>query len=399
MIANLLDAQKLFEDHYFQMHRRFPVTFVQGKGCRLYDDQGKEYLDALAGIAVDSLGHCHPNMVRAISEQAAKLIHVSNFYYNQPQSEAAKKITEISGFERAFFCNSGVEANEGAIKLVRKYAHQKGKNGKIFSFTNCFHGRSLTTIAMGKRAYQEGFDPMPEGFGQLSFNDISALEAIDNNTTAVFIEFIQGEGGVNPATPEFIEALKNKCEATDTLIVADEIQTGIGRTGKWFAFQHYNLIPDVITLAKGLGSGFPIGAVLSSNEISSVFTPGSHSSTFGGNPLACTVALEVLNTIEKEDLVANADSCGTYLMNKLEEGLNKYKQVEQVRGKGLMIGIVFKSQCSELGKILMKNGLLVSCTAGNVIRIVPPLIINQSDADEVVTKMITSVDEWIENLS
>jgi len=396
MIESVSDAKKLFEDHYFRMHRRFPLTIIRGEGCYVFDDEGKSYLDALSGIAVNSLGHCHPKVVSAIQRQAAQLMHVSNFYYNLPQSELAQKLTRISGMDRAFFCNSGAEANEGAVKLARKYAAQHGKHGNIISFENCFHGRTLTTVAMGKRAYQEGFDPMPEGFQQIPFNDIAALNAITEDTVAVFIEFIQGEGGVAPASEAFVNKLKQKCANTNTLLVADEIQTGIGRTGQWFAFQHYNIKPDIVTLAKGLGTGFPIGAVLSSDEISKVFTPGSHSSTFGGNPLACAVGNTVLDTIIEDKLIENASAKGRQLMEKLKETLLSIDVVEEIRGAGLMIGIVMHKHCQQLGGILMQNGLLVSCTAGNVIRLVPPLIIGDREIEEIVKILTRSIHEWSE---
>ncbi len=393
------DAQKLFEEYYFQMHNRYPVTFINGKGCKLYDDQGNEYLDALAGIAVNSLGHCHPAQIKAIQDQAATLIHISNFYYNLPQSELAQKLSEVSGFERSFFCNSGLEANEGALKLVRKYGHERGKSGKIYSFTGCFHGRSIATITLGKEIYQEGFGPLPEGFEKLTYNSLEDLEKISENDIAVFIEFVQGEGGVKPANQDFVDKLFRVCREKNVLIVGDEIQTGIGRTGKWFGFQHYSHKPDVITLAKGLAGGFPIGAVLADTEVSQTFKPGNHTSTFGGNPLACATALATINTIEKEKLVENSEIVGDYTLNLLEEKLKANPAVKGIRGKGLLIGIEFTFPCGELTKILLKNRLLVSCTAGNVIRLAPALIISKGEIDLAVEIIEKSVEELSINVN
>jgi len=393
------NAQELFQQYYFPMHNRFPVTFINGKGCKLYDDNGLEYLDALGGIAVNSLGHCHPAHVKAIQEQAATLIHVSNFYYNLPQSQLAQKLNDISGFDRAFFCNSGLEANEGAIKLARKYAGQKGKTGKIYSFTGCFHGRSLATVAMGKKVYQEGFEPMPSGFEMLNYNDVGALSAISENDVAVFIEFIQGEGGVNPANRDFIDKLVTICREKNVLLIADEIQTGIGRTGKWFGFQHYQAKPDIVTLAKGLAGGFPIGAVLADEDIAVTFKPGNHSTTFGGNPLACATALATLNTIESELLVENVFESGKYLKDKLMERFSGKAAVKEIRGLGLLVGIEFNFPCGDLVKKIFQNKLLVSCTAGNVIRLAPPLIVSRGEIDKIVNIIDKSVEELTINVN
>ncbi len=393
------DAKELYNDYYFQMHNRYPVTFINGKGCKLYDDNGNEYLDALAGIAVNSLGHCHPSLVKAIQEQAATLMHISNFYYNLPQSQLAEKLNKVSTIDRVFFCNSGVEANEGAIKLARKYAHEHGKTGNIYSFTGCFHGRSLATVAMGKKMYQEGFEPMPGGFEMLPFNDLSALDKISENDIAVFIEFIQGEGGVNPANHDFVEKLGNICQRNNVLLIADEIQTGIGRTGSWFGFQHYQVKPDIITLAKGLAGGFPIGAVMAKENISKSFKPGNHSTTFGGNPLACAAAFATLNTIENEQLIDNAINMGDYFITQLKESFGNNPAVKEIRGVGLLIGLELNFSCGELVKNLLKNKLLVSCTAGNVVRFAPPLIISKTEIDRIIEIVGKTLEEMSVNVN
>ncbi len=392
-MANHSNAKELFEKYYFQMHNRFPVTFTKGKGCKLYDDEGNEYLDVLAGIAVDCLGHAHPRHVQAIREQAEKLIHVSNFFYNEPQSLLAEKLSQLAGMDRVFFCNSGLEANEGALKLVRKYAHERGRTGKVYSFEGCFHGRSIATIAMGKPVYQEGFSPLPEGFEMLPFNDVDALQKISDNDVAVFVEFVQGEGGVRPAQKDFIDALARVCKEKGVLLVADEIQTGIGRTGKWFAYQHYGVTPDVMTLAKGLAGGFPIGAVLASDEVSKTFKPGNHSTTFGGNPLACAASLATLEAIEDEHLVENTREVGSYIVSKIEEALKGNAVLKEVRGLGLLIGVEFTFACKELVDQLLKNKVVANCTAGNVLRLAPPLLFSKSDADRLVAEIAKSMQE------
>lgn len=392
-MANHRNAKELFEKYYFQMHNRFPVTFIKGSGCKLYDDEGNEYLDVLAGIAVDCLGHAHPKHVQAICEQAEKLIHVSNFYYNEPQSRLAEKLNELSGMDRAFFCNSGLEANEGALKLARKYAHERGRNGKVYCFEGCFHGRSIATITMGKSIYQEGFGPLPEGFEMLPYNDIEALQKISENDIAVFIEFVQGEGGVRPAQNEFVQALAKVCRETGVLLIADEIQTGIGRTGKWFGYQHYGVLPDVVTLAKGLAGGFPIGAVLAGDEVSKTFKPGNHSTTFGGNPLACATSLATLETIEEENLINNTSEVGTYIVEKLKEKFKGNTSVKEVRGMGLLIGIEFAFACKELVDQLLKNKVVANCTAGNVLRLAPPLLFSKAEADQVMAEIGKSMQE------
>ena len=306
-----------YDENHFQTYRRFPLTLVKGKGTKVYDADGKEYLDALAGIAVNNVGHCHPRVVKAIQDQAENLIHVSNLYYNIPQSNFAQLLTEVSGFDRVFFCNSGLEANEGAIKIARKLGEQNGKNGPIIYFSGCFHGRSITSITMGKEAFQKGFGPLPEGFRQLPYNDIDALDQISDDTKAIFVECIQGEGGINIGNKDFLKRVNEICKEKNIVLVVDEVQTGMGRTGKMFSYEHFDLDPDVITLAKGLGSGVPIGAILAKEKASSVLVPGDHGSTFGGNPLACAAALANLEVILDEKLLENTRSVGSYRFRSL----------------------------------------------------------------------------------
>ncbi len=388
----------LYQKHHFNMYRRFPLTLIKGEGCRVWDDEGKEYIDALAGIAVNSVGHSHPNVVRAISEQANKLIHISNIYHNVPQSSLAKLLTQLSGLDRVYFTNSGLEANEGALKLARKYGDQQGKKGPVISFENCFHGRSIGTIAMGKENYQKGFGPMPEGFMQLPYNDVEALGRIDDDAIAVFVEVIQGEGGIVPGNQEFLEKLGEVCRKKDILLVIDEIQTGIGRTGKMFAFEYYSLKPDILTLAKGLGGGVPIGAVLATEKVASMFQPGDHGTTFGGNPLACAAALATITTIMEEHLTEAAIEQGNYLRNALNMLASEVDEIKEVRGIGLMWGVEFIFPCREIALKMMERGVLVSCTNNTVIRIVPPLTISREELDSVIGALAGAVEEYINSL-
>jgi acetylornithine/N-succinyldiaminopimelate aminotransferase len=393
-MASLKDTiQSLYDDKHFNTYRRFPLTLIKGRGTRVYDTDGKEYLDALAGIAVNNVGHCHPKVVSAIKDQAESLIHISNLYHNIPQSTLAKLLTELSGFDRAFFCNSGLEANEGAIKIARKYGESKGKTGPIIYFSGCFHGRSISSITMGKETFQNGFGPLPEGFKQLPFNDLVALEDIDEDAKAIFVECVQGEGGVIPASRDFLEIINEVCKAKDILLVVDEIQTGIGRTGKMFSYEHFDIDPDIITLAKGLGSGVPIGAILAKESVANVLQPGDHGSTFGGNPLACAAAIATLEVILEDDLLEHTRQVGTYLINQLNDLAKNYDFIKEVRGAGLMVGIEFVEPCRPLALKLMEEGLLVSCTAMHTIRLVPPLNISMAETDEIISILKKVLDE------
>ena len=385
--------KSLYTENHFQVYRRFPVMFIKGEGTRVYDDEGKVYIDALAGIAVNNVGHCHPKVVSAIKEQAEKLIHVSNLYYNAPQGILTQLLNEISGMDRVFLCNSGLEANEGAIKIARKYGASTGKNGPIVSFTNCFHGRSVASISLGQEKYQQGFGPLPEGFLQLPYNSVEDLDKIPADAKAVFVECIQGEGGVIPATVEFLSALSGICKANQILLVVDEIQTGMGRTGKMFCHEHYGLEPDIITLAKALGGGVPIGAVLARENVAQVLTPGDHGTTFGGNPLACAAALAATKAILEEGMIENARETGKYFLEKLHGFSSGNDAVKAVRGKGLMIGVEFDFPCREIALKMLELGVLVSCTANTTIRFVPPLIISEQEIDEILKILETAVSE------
>lgn len=375
--------RNLYLDHHFQIYRKFPLVLLRGEGSLVYDDEDREYVDALAGIAVNSLGHCHPAVVKAISEQAARLIHISNLYYNAPQSSLAQLLAEISQFDRVYLCNSGLEASEAALKIVRRAASMSGRKGPVVSFSNCFHGRSIATIAMGPEKYRRGFGPMPDGYLQLPFNDTKALDKIPDEATAVFVECVQGEGGIIPAHADFLEKLAGICAKKNILLVADEIQCGMGRTGKFFAYEHFGLKPDLVTLAKGLGGGIPIGAVLAREKIAATLQPGDHGTTFGGNPLACAAALATLKVIMEEGLVEKARKSGEFLIGELRKISEGRPEVRDVRGMGLMIGVEFEQPCREIAIKMMQYGVLVSCTADRVIRILPPLIIRKREMEKI----------------
>jgi len=377
--------QELEKSYHFDLYRRLPATLVKGKGVSVWDSNGKKYVDFLSGIAVNALGHCHPEMVKTIRKQSRKLIHVSNIYYTEPQANLAKLLNEVSGFDRTFFCNSGLEANEAAIKLARKTGNLKGKNGPIISFTGAFHGRSIASITLGSEKLQQGFGPLPDGFLKLPYNDISALnENINENTVAVFVEAIQGEGGIIPANPVFMDTLKNLCQKHNVLLIFDEIQTGFGRTGKLFGYMHYNIKPDIITVAKALGGGFPIGGLLTSNEISRNFKYGDHGTTFGGNPMACSVAESVLRTILDKGLIDHARKQGEYFLSRLEKIAKKLSVVREVRGKGLMIGMELNVPCRPVVLEMLDKGYLINCTAEKTLRFLPPLIVKKKEIDGMI---------------
>jgi acetylornithine/N-succinyldiaminopimelate aminotransferase len=391
-------AQKKAEKYHFDLYGRYPIALVRGKGSRVWDDERNEYIDALAGIAVNSLGHCHPQIVKTIQKQAEKLIHVSNFYYNEPQSNLAEKLVKISGLDRAFFCNSGAEAVEGSIKLARKYSHNKGKTGNIISMDNSFHGRTLGTIAMGKAKYQTGFNPIPHGFKKVNMNNSNELEkSVDEDTVGIVIEPIQGEGGIIEATPEFIKTARKLCDKFEIPLIFDEVQTGIARTGKMFAYQHYDVEPDIVALAKALGSGFPIGAVVAKEKFASAFEHGNHGTTFGGNPLACAVGLETLKVIEKENICEMARIRGDYLMTRMRDLSSNWDAIKDVRGKGLMIGVELSFPGGPVVKEMLKRGVLSNCASNNVIRLVPPLNISKDDIDTIVDVLVESIKEVEKN--
>ena len=368
---------------------RLPVTFEHGEGVWLFDTDGKRYLDALSGVAVNALGHGHPALVQAIQQQAAKLIHTSNIYSIQRQSELGEALRTASGMQNVFFCNSGAEANEAAIKLARLYGHKKNIDKPTIIVTEqSFHGRTMATLtASGNRKIQAGFEPLVAGFTRAPFADIEALQTIGRNNpdvVAVLIEPVQGEGGINIPPPGFLKQLRQLCDERGWLLMLDEVQTGNGRTGKFFAYQHDGILPDVVTTAKGLGGGVPIGACLAQGTAAELFQPGNHGSTFGGNPLACAAGLAVVNTIKEQNLSANATKQGEYLLTQLRERLSGVEGVVAVRGFGLMLGIELTKPCGDLVKAALPKGLLINVTADKVIRLLPPLIWQQEHSEQLL---------------
>lgn len=388
-----MDVRKFFEEasHYvMNTYNRMPVVLRKGRGVKVWGTNGKEYLDFVAGIAVNVLGHCHPKVVVAIQKQAQRLIHVSNLYYSEPQVKLAKLLVENSFADKVFFCNSGAEANEGAIKLARKYAKENmtGERYEIITALNSFHGRTLATLtATGQEKFQKGFEPLLPGFRYVEFNNLKALEsAVNEKTCAIMLEPIQGEGGVRIPSSDYLTGVREICDSHGILLILDEVQTGIGRTGRLFAYEHYGIRPDIMTLAKGLGSGVPIGAVLATDKVASSFQPGSHASTFGGNPLCCAAAIATIETILEDGFIL--DQCrrmGDYLIQGLMELKEEYSSVIiDVRGIGLMIGMEMSLDCSEIVKDCLERGLIINCTAGNVLRFTPPLIVQKKDIDHML---------------
>lgn len=377
------------EQYYLPVFARNQIVLDHGKGCKLYDMEGNEYLDFLAGIAVNALGHAHPALVQAIAGQAGKLIHCSNLYYTQVQAELVKTLAQVSGFERVFLCNSGAEANEGALKLARKYGHQKAEGKfKIISAVHSFHGRTMTTLtATGQPKYQKGYEPLPSGFSYVDYGNIEALaNSIDEDVCAVILEPIQGEGGVFVPSDDYLRQVRALCDKYDALLIFDEIQTGLCRTGKWFAWEYSGAKPDVLTLAKALGGGFPTGAFLTTERLAHVFAPGDHGSTFGGNPLACAAANAALRVMIDENLAAKAASTGEYFKTQLEALQKKFPdKIVEVRGRGLLLGMELSKPGKPIVDACLKKGMIINCTAGNVIRLVPPLIISGVEIDALMS--------------
>jgi len=374
-----------YEDFVIGTYTRTPVVMVKGKGSKVWDIEGNEYLDFFPGWAVSGLGHCHPMVVNSVRNYLKKIIHVPNNYYNMLQGKLAQEIIENSFEGKAFFCNSGAEANEGAIKLVRAYGSQKSRY-EIITMENAFHGRTLATItATGQEKYQKGFQPLPLGFKKIPFNDIKALEAaITDKTAGIMMEFIQGEGGINVADKDYVLALRKVCDEKDLVLVIDEVQTGMGRTGKMFCFEHYGITPDVMTLAKSLGGGLPIGAMVASKKFAGVLKPGMHASTFGGSPIACSAALAVFEAIKKDKLLSNTVKMGEYLVKKLTELKNKHSIIKEIRGKGLMIGIQLNIKGKDIVENCFKEKLLINCAHENVLRVMPAMIVTKSQIDRAV---------------
>ncbi|MGO0123177.1 acetylornithine transaminase [Desulfothermobacter acidiphilus] len=375
----------LAEQKLMPTYARLPVLLVRGEGVRVWDEEGREYLDFLAGIAVNSLGHCHPRLVAAVTEQAQQLWHCSNLFYTIPQVELAQRLTRLTPYQRVFFCNSGAEAVEGALKLARKHARkQSGREDKyeVVAARNSFHGRTYGALtATGQPRYHQGFEPLLPGFHYIAYNDPGELErAVGEKTAAILLEPIQGEGGVIPATPEFLRAARELATRYGACLIFDEVQSGVGRTGRFLAQEHYGVEADVVCLAKGLGGGFPIGAVLAREEVALSFSPGDHASTFGGNPLAATAGLTVLRILEEENLLSRVQEQGEYL----QECLRQLPGVKQVRGLGLLVGVVIDLPARLVAKVCLEKGLLLNAVKEQVLRLAPPLVVAREDIDQAV---------------
>jgi acetylornithine/N-succinyldiaminopimelate aminotransferase len=388
-----MEIKKLLEDsarYLMNTYNRFPIVLRKGRGMKVWSADGKEYLDFVGGVAVNCLGHCHPKVVVAIQKQAQRLIHVSNYYHIEPQIKLAKLLVENSFADKVFFCNSGAEANEAAIKLARRYfREQVGVNRfGIITALNSFHGRTLATVtATGQAKFQAGFEPLVPGFTHVEFNDIDAVDkAITKETSAVMIEPIQGEGGVKVPDPDYLRDLRELCDRHGILLILDEVQTGIGRTGKLFAYEHFGITPDIMTLAKGLGGGVPIGAMLATEKVAAGFEPGTHATTFGGNPLVCAAAVATMEVLLEDGFVL--DQCrrmGKYFQKRLEELKKEFPSViADIRGIGLMIGMELTRDGGPIVKACMDKGLLINCTAGNVLRFTPPLIVTEKEIDHLI---------------
>ncbi len=386
----------LADKNIMNTYRRVPIALTKGEGARLWDANGKEYLDFVAGIAVCNLGHSHPNVVKAIKKQVKNLTHVSNLYYTQPQAEVAALLTKHSFADKAFFCNSGAEANEAAIKLARKYAHENLGPDKfeLITMKDSFHGRTMATItATGQEKFQFGFTPLLDGFKYVPFNDAAALEAaITPKTCGIMLEPVQGEGGVIIPEASYLAAVRDICNRHKILMIVDEVQTGIGRTGKLFAYEYSGITPDIMTLAKALGNGFPVGAMLATNEVAKAFAPGNHASTFGGNLLAMAAAKATLKTMLDEGVLDNCQKMGDYFLAKLQALKAKHKFISGVRGKGLMLACALTIEGADIVQTCQERGLLINCTGGKTLRFVPPLIINEKDID-VAIAILDSVME------
>lgn len=401
MTAALPSHIEAASPHVMNTYGRLPIALSHGQGCRVWDVNGKSYLDALGGIAVNTVGHNHPKLVPALQEQIGKLIHTSNYYHVPLQETLAAKLVELSGLENVFFCSTGLEANEAALKLARKFGHDKGiEKPEIVVYEKAFHGRSIATLsATGNPKVQAGFGPLVEGFIRVPLNNIEALKAAtagNPNVVAVFFEAIQGEGGINSMKDEYLRQVRTLCDERDWLLMIDEVQCGMGRTGKWFAHQWSGIKPDVMPLAKGLGSGVPIGAVVAGPKAAHIFAPGNHGSTFGGNPLAMRAGVETLRIMEEEGLLANAVKVGDHLRAALARELTGVVGFKEIRGRGLMLGIELTKPCGELIKRAADNGLLLSVTADTVIRMVPSLIMTTAEADEVVAILCPLIKQFLQ---
>mgnify|MGYP000023539674 CR=1 FL=1 len=383
------EARAACQQHICTTYARLPVTFVRGRGCSLWDDEGREYLDCLAGIAVCNLGHCPPELTQVLCEQADTLVHVSNLFYTLPQARLAAELTRLSFADKVFFCNSGAEANEAAIKLARKYSSDRYGPGRfhVVTMKESFHGRTLATLsATGQTKVHKGFEPLVEGFTFVDFNSVPAVEAaLTERTCAVMVEPIQAEGGVNMPRPGYLRDLKALCRERDILLIFDEVQVGMGRTGSLFAYQQEDVAPDVMTLAKALGNGLPVGAMLAARGVADAFVPGSHATTFGGTPLVASVALKVLETISNPDFLDHVRSVGGYLAERLGELRSRYGLVREVRGRGLILGLDLDRPAQHLVEKCLERGVVVNCTHETVLRLVPPLVISREEVDRLIT--------------
>src|SRR3989344_3801973 len=378
---NSRDIIGLYKNYVMPTYFTAPLALKRGKGIYIWDMEGKKYLDFFPGWAVSGIGHCHPRVVRAIKKQAGRLIHVSNNYYHEGQGRLAEEIIRNSFAGKVFFCNSGAEANEGAIKLARKFGNPK--RNEIITMRNSFHGRTIAAVtATGQKKFQKGFDPLPRGFRTVPFNDMPALKrAVSKKTIAIMLEPIQGEGGVLVAERAYLKSVRKLCDEKNILLIFDEVQTGMGRTGEMFCFKNLGVVPDILTLAKALGSGFPIGAFVARKRIADTLQPGTHGTTFGGSPLACAAGLATFDAIKKEHLLQNARRMGIYLFKKLQELKEKHSVIREVRGIGLMTGLELGREGKNIYKACLKRGLLINCTQGNVLRIMPPLVVSKQQID------------------
>ncbi|OIQ60112.1 acetylornithine aminotransferase [Moorella thermoacetica] len=385
------------EKYVMRTYGRYPMALVRGEGARVWDADGKEYLDFVSGLAVNSLGHCHPRVVEAIREQAGRLIHCSNLYWIEPQVELARLLVENSALDKVFFCNSGAEANEAAIKLARKYAkeHRGPESYEIITMRRSFHGRTLATLtATGQEKFHHGFAPLPAGFRYVPFNDLSSLRAaVGPRTCAVMLEPVQGEGGVYAANKDYLQAVRALCDDEGLLLIFDEVQCGLGRTGYLFAYQYYEVEPDILTLAKALAGGVPIGAMLAKEKAASAFTPGDHASTFGGNPLATAAGVAAFKALLEEGLVENARVLGQYFYQQLEGLAREFPRLTEVRGRGLLLGVEIDGPAGEVVAACQERGLLINSLHGHVLRFLPPLIVTREDIDRAVTILKEALHE------
>jgi predicted acetylornithine/succinylornithine family transaminase len=388
-----MEMKKYFDEssrYIMNTYGRYPIVLRKGRGMKVWSSDGKEYLDFVAGVAVNILGHCHPRVVVAIQKQAQRLIHVSNYYYIEPQIKLAKLLVENSFADKVFFCNSGAEANEAAIKLARKYAKEQGNPDRfeIITALNSFHGRTLAALtATGQEKFQKGFEPLVPGFKYVPFNDINALrKTVTDDICAVLLEPIQGEGGVNLPDHDYLKQVRDLCDEYNILLILDEVQTGMGRTGKLFAYEHFEIKPDIMTIAKGLGGGVPIGAMLATEKVANAFQPGNHASTFGGNPLVCAAAVATIETLLEDGfLLDQCNRMSHYFIEKLEGLRTKFPRlIKDIRGKGLLLAMELTQQGDSIVKACLEKGVLINCTTGNVLRFIPPLIVHRKEIDQLV---------------